>query len=172
MLSKRIKHHRIYILKMPRDYSQTISADRWGNRQLRNLNFLASNTYFSTFYSYEFCLTKCRKYWEDRRIKQKFFESKTTNIYPRFRSQWGVSRSRRVSFQFLLHFLNEPLYSCSRKTKPFNELTVSHIDKKGASLIRPWSSRETKQVRLWPPFCLALQHLRPPGNFTGGQELP
>ena len=87
MLSKGIKHHRIYILKMPRDCNQTRSADRWGNSQLKNFNFLAPNTYFSSLYWCEFSLTKCRKYWKDRRIIQKYFENKT-NIYPRFRSQW------------------------------------------------------------------------------------
>ena len=25
-----------------------------------------------------------------------------------------------------------------------------------------------QKFRLWPPFCLVLQHLRFPGNFTGG----
>ena len=93
-------------LKYP-DSNQTRSADRRGNSQLKNLNLLASNTYFSSLYWYEFSLTKCRKYWEDKRIIQKYFENKTTNIYPRFRSQWVASR--RVSFQFLLHFLDEPL---------------------------------------------------------------
>ena len=42
-------------------------------------------------------------------------------------SQWAASR--RVSFQFLLHFLDEPVYSCSRETKSFNDLTVSEIGK-------------------------------------------
>ena len=89
MLSKRIKHHRIYILKCPETaIKQDLRTAEETAKLNKNFNFLASNTYFSSFYRYEVSLTKCRKYWEDRRIIQKFFENKTTNIYPRFRSQW------------------------------------------------------------------------------------
>lgn len=42
-------------------------------------------------------------------------------------------------------FLVELLYSFSRETKSFSDLAVSHIDKKGASLIWLWSSRKTKK---------------------------
>ena len=97
------------------------------------------------------------------------FKNKTTNIYLRFQSQWAASR--RVSFQFLLHFLDEPLYSCSRETKSFNDLTVGQIDKKRGVFDKAVVFALKKKVRLRPPFCLVLQHLRLPGNFTGGQDL-
>ena len=60
------------------------------------------------------------------------------------------------------------LFLLKREPKSFNDLAVSHIDKKWVSLIRLWSSRQTKKVRLRPPFCLVFANLRLPGNFTGG----
>ena len=166
MLSKRIKYHRIYILKMPRDCNQTRSADRWGNSQLKNLNFLVPNTYFSSLYWCEFSLTKYRKYWEDRRIIQKYFENKTTNIYPRFRSQWVASR--RVSFQFLLHFLDEPQvvlppskYYLSQLTDLLFSCDPLSIILSSEGSILPSLSRFTHAISFPVPILYAFHTFRP-----------
>ena len=62
----------------------------------KNLNFLASNTYFSSLYWYEFSLTKCRKYWEEGRILQKFLEWKAVDQmawFNRFLRWWDIKRN-------------------------------------------------------------------------------
>ena len=64
-----------------------------------------------------------------KKVKQELF------ILPAFPIE-ASGLSRRVSFQYSSFiFLDELLYSFSRELKSFSDLAVSHIDKKGASLI-------------------------------------
>ena len=85
------------------------------------------------------------------------------NIYLHFPSQWTP---RFVSFQFLLKFLDEPLYSSSRELKSFNDLAVSHIIK--GVLDKTVVFTLIIKVWHWLSFYLVLQYLQLPGNSMRG----
>lgn len=63
-------------------------------------------------------------------------------IYLSFRRQWAASR--RIPVQFFPKFVHQPLYTWSRKPKPFQNFTISHVGQNGSLIIRPRSSRQTK----------------------------
>ena len=109
-----IKHHRIYILKMSRKQSNKSIKQAIKQTMRTAEETVTCRTYsfkhlFQQFVRYEFSLTKCRKYWEEGRILQKFLERKAVNQlawFIVFFRPGNINARRVIAWQCLcFHFI-------------------------------------------------------------------